>query len=126
MEILHSEHFVLDEFFKRYSLVLFDFEYFLENLIDLFVCYTFIDNFIDFWLLLINDSNFPVRVESKPYFSKIPDQFVILIRVIKKLDVIIRIREFGWFNGPIANDMFHPPIMIPITPYMLKLDLTWL
>ena len=42
MKVLQCENFILNEFFKGYSLFLFDFECFLEDFIDLLIFFIFL------------------------------------------------------------------------------------
>ena len=72
MKILHREYFVFYEFLERDSLVFFVFEHFLEYFVDFFIGYTIFNDWINLGLLLIENCQLSVTVESKPYFSKTP------------------------------------------------------
>lgn len=124
LEIVRGKSFVLNEFFEGDSLLFFNIEHFFDDFVDFFISYTAVNDLIDVRLIFVYDSNFSIGIKSKPYFSKIPHKFVVFIGVIKKLGIIIGVFEFRRVDGPVADDMFETPIILFITSYMMKLDLT--
>jgi hypothetical protein len=97
----------------------------LQNFVDLLISYALINKLIQKYLSRVYDSDFFVIVEPEPNFSKIPNQFVVLVNVIKKFGVIISIWAFGGISGAIADDMFQAPIIVFVATYISEIDLTW-
>ena len=97
----------------------------MQNFVDLLISYALINKLIQKYLSRVYDIDFFVIVEPEPNFSKIPNQFVVLVNVIEKFGVIISIWAFGGISGAIADDMFQAPIIVFVATYISKIDLTW-